>query len=141
MKKFYVSFVNIQGMRQILKTGFRDRAGAQILYEAFINDNDKDRLAMIYGKNAIDSFRIDEVECYESGDPKSIYISDPETDLIINKNIKLIRLSKNEKIKMGDFHSLDNGRNLYPVFSPESIGSLVNNFNEKRSFWRILTWE
>ena len=48
------------------------------------------------------------------------------------------RLSDNEKIERGDFHSLDNGITLMPLASDESIGQTPTEFNTFcRSFWRL----
>jgi len=33
-----------------------------------------DRLCMIYGEQARGTFRVDPVECWETGDPKGIYV-------------------------------------------------------------------
>lgn len=60
----------------------------------------------------------------------------------IYKTVTFRRLKQDEKIQHGDFHSLDDGKVLMPLRSPEtSVGDIPSSFNPDRSFWRIETME
>ncbi len=50
---------------------------------------------------------------------------------------RFIRLKNDEKIQIGDFHSLDNGRTLATVKNEETAGDRPKNFGEGASFWRL----
>lgn len=46
------------------------------------------------------------------------------------------RLSLDDIILPGDFHSLNDGLNLNPIRNDSTIGQTPRNFAKDRSFWR-----
>lgn len=79
MLRYAVTFKNKEGLRQLVS------AQAHALYDArepaedwvrllYVNTGDE-RVAEIYGPQAVGSFRVDPVDCWDNGDPKGIYIT------------------------------------------------------------------
>lgn len=46
-------------------------------------------------------------------------------------------MGMDEKIQSGDFHSLDDGKVLFTIKSPETIGQTPKDFSPERSWWTI----
>lgn len=52
------------------------RAEAEEGLRQLLANNAESRLAEVYGKQAMGTFRVDEFECWHHGDPKGIYVDD-----------------------------------------------------------------
>lgn len=53
------------------------------------------------------------------------------------KQVTFRKLGMDEKIQSGDFHSLDDGKVLFTIKSPETIGQTPKDFSPERSWWTI----
>jgi len=79
MIKFNISFMDKNGLRTLSGPNqgryFKDtREEAEKHLRDFLTNNSEERLADIYGKQAIGTFRVDEFDCYDHGDAKGIYV-------------------------------------------------------------------
>lgn len=48
------------------------------------------------------------------------------------------RLEQSELIAVGDYHSLDEGENIFPILNQDTIDERPGDFSRDRSFWRLL---
>lgn len=59
----------------------------------------------------------------------------------MTKRIKFRKLERNEIIGPCDFHSLDDGKSVFPIIREDSIGKTPEDFATDRSFWRVMDIE
>lgn len=52
------------------------RAEAEDWLKALLENNSEERLASVYGEQAIGTFRVDPFDCWDHGDPKGIYVDE-----------------------------------------------------------------
>jgi len=84
MKTMYqVTCITKQGLRSLITAAqgrhmHATREEAETWLAAFLANNSTDRLASIYGAQALDTFRVDPFECYDHGDPVGIYVEQTE---------------------------------------------------------------
>jgi hypothetical protein len=79
MKLWQVTYINKTGLRTLLGPAqgrhmFHSREDAEDFLEALANNTGFDRLAQIYGPQCVGTLRVDSFECYDHGDPVSIYV-------------------------------------------------------------------
>lgn len=144
MTRYFLTHVDRNGMRRITSpnsNGYKTAFEGVEFLTRFLQDNNPKILAEAYGEKSVKTFAIFPVECFENGFPKGIFIDDPATNNMIEKRVRLVRLSKEEKLRIGDFHSLDNGQTLKPLMHSGSEGLSVSEFAKDRSFWRIISWK
>ncbi len=81
IKRFALTHINRDGMRQltsrnIASAHFDTRAEGDGHLKAFLKNNTEKLLAEVYGKQALGTFSIREIDCYPSGDAIGIYLDD-----------------------------------------------------------------
>ena len=79
---FNVSFIDKNGLRTLVGPAqgrhmLPTREAAEKWLSAFLANNAPERLASIFGDQALGTFRVDPFDCYEHGDPKGIYVREP----------------------------------------------------------------
>lgn len=85
MKRMYVlTYLNVDGMRTFRRNQGRDffdtRAEAQTFLEAVTANNSRDNLAACYGPQALDTFQVRWVECYDNGDATGVWFDTPHSN-------------------------------------------------------------
>ena len=78
--RFVITYINQNGQRQLKGTNqsrFHSltKSEAEQKLDAFINSNTLKDIVLYYGKNSIGTFKVQEAECYPTGDLKSIYFN------------------------------------------------------------------
>jgi hypothetical protein len=68
------------------------RPEAEAWLAGFLKETDSNRIAEIYGAQAVGTFRVDPFDCWNSGDPKGIYvrrtgIDDAREDVALRANV------------------------------------------------------
>lgn len=84
---FNVTFVTKNGLRTLVTPAQgrymkKTREEADQDLKDLLANNTEDRLAEVFGKQALGTFRVDPFDCYDHGDPKSVYVGcdcDPKT--------------------------------------------------------------
>lgn len=56
----------------------------------------------------------------------------------MTKLVTFRKLESHEKIRLCDFHSLDEGKMILPIVNTESVGDTPSEFSPERSFWRVV---
>ncbi len=86
MKTLYnISCINSDGLRVLASANqgryfFATEAEAEEHLAAVLANNSEERLASIYGTQAIGTFRVDAFECYDNGDATGVYVGSGKID-------------------------------------------------------------
>ncbi len=83
MKTLYnISYIATSGLRTMLGPAqgrhmFESAQRATAFLIDFLENGGLDRVTQVYGPQAVGTFRVDAFECYDHGDPVSIYPREP----------------------------------------------------------------
>lgn len=76
------------------------------------------------------------------GTALNVFISNIKINInSMKKKITLRKLAQNELIPPGAYHSLDDGKTIYPIVNQDTIGDIPSRFAHDRSFWVITNME
>lgn len=80
---FNLSCLNADGDRVLVGAAqgrhmHETRESAEAYLAAFLENNSDERLASIFGRHALGTFRVDAFECYDHGDPIGRYVKEGE---------------------------------------------------------------
>jgi hypothetical protein len=78
---FNVTYKSANGLRVLLGPAQgrfmkKTRAEAEESLKALLTSNSQERLAQVYGRQALGTFRVDPFKCWDHGDPKGIYVDE-----------------------------------------------------------------
>jgi len=76
---YQVTYVQKDGLRTLMGAAqgrlmHHSREAAEEFLVALLQNNAEDRLVSVFGEQARGTFRVDAFECYDHGDPVSIYV-------------------------------------------------------------------
>jgi len=78
---FNITYKTKDGLRTMITANQgrymkRTREEAEQALRDTLANNSEERLASIFGAQAIGTFRVDEFDCYDHGDAKGVYVDD-----------------------------------------------------------------
>ncbi len=136
---FQVTCITKQGLRCLIgaaqgRNMHETREAADTWLAAFLANNSTDRLASIYGAQALDTFRVDPFECYDHGDPVGIYVEQTEC----SRMIELIRAEYKRTDDLTAAARVVMGRNRDLAFEVmDRIGSYPSSDPELAALQRV----
>lgn len=138
MIRYSITYIDQHKFRRILgpnqgRCFFENPELAIIALKSFLENNSENTLKKVYGAQSIGTFEISEIDCYENGDTKSIYVDANDCGPFRSVTLALIEIKEKES-KVGDFYSTDNGKTVVPI-SYEAYRQIPPG--TALTFWRI----
>lgn len=138
MKKFVITHINRDGIRQLTGANqghrFSDsKEYAEKMLEDLIESNSDKKVSEVFGSQAVGTFEVREVECYQTGDAKTIYFETLKEYKVTIKRIEsrehtftVVAGSKESAEELAIEESYDHDFNQNSVsFADEEIVSVV----------------